>query len=254
MGAEGQLSPHVRAAWGLGGDARRGRPAELNLPMIVTAATRLADDGGLAAVSMTSVAKSLGFSPMSLYRHVESKEVLLELMVDDVFSAPPAQAADGWRDGLRLWAARMMDDYTDHDWILDVPVTGPPMLPKAVAWMEWALGTLAGEPLAPLEKLSVLMLVSGYVRNEVTLARGLERARRQRGITSDDEGEAYAAGLVQLVSALPLPNMRSLVDDGLFEMPPGEARDEDAFMVDFGLERILDGIAALIGRRSPSAD
>ncbi len=250
MGAEGQLPPHVRAAWGIAGDARRGRPAELSLPMIVGAATRLADEGGLAAVSMTSVAKSLGYSPMSLYRHVASKEVLLELMVDDAFSAPPAEVPDGWRAGLRLWATRMMDDYTAHDWILDVPVSGPPMLPKALTWMEWALGTLSGEPLAPLEQLSVLMLLSGYVRNEVSLARGLERARRQRGITSGDEGEAYAAGLVQLVSALPLPHLRSLIDDGLFEMPPGEARDEDSFMVDFGLERILDGIAALIDRRA----
>lgn len=170
-------------------------------------------------------------------------------MVDEAFSAPLAEAADGWRNGLRLWAARLMDDYTAHDWILDVPVTGPPMLPKALAWMEWALDALAGEPLAPLEKLSTLILLTGYVRNEVSLARGLEHARRRRGITSDDEGEVYAAGLVELVSALPLPNLRSLVDEGLFGMPPGEARDEDSFMVDFGLERILDGIAALIDRR-----
>ncbi|GAB09823.1 putative TetR family transcriptional regulator [Gordonia araii NBRC 100433] len=251
MTAEEQLPSYVRTAWGLGPEARRGRPAELSLDQIVAAATRLADDGGLAAVSMASVAKALGYSTMSLYRHVGSKDELLELMVDEVFSRPPAAGADDWRAGLKQWAAMLMDEMRAHGWILDVPVSGPPMMPKALAWMDWALGVLADEPLIPLEKLSVLMLVNGYARNEVSLARGLERSRERRGITTDEEAVEYATGLTELVARAPLPHLSAVVREGLFDVSGSSdgVDDEDAFMVDFGLERILDGIEALIDKR-----
>ena len=47
---------------------------------IVGAAVRIADAEGLEAVSMARVAKELGFTTMSLYRYVTSKDELLQLM------------------------------------------------------------------------------------------------------------------------------------------------------------------------------
>ena len=51
---------------------------------IAAAAVRLADDGGLDAVSMRHVAAELGCGTMSLYNYVPRKEDLYELMVDAV--------------------------------------------------------------------------------------------------------------------------------------------------------------------------
>ncbi len=55
------------------------------------AAVDLADAEGLPAVSMARVAEALGYSPMALYRYVESKDELLVLMADaaaDVLELP----------------------------------------------------------------------------------------------------------------------------------------------------------------------
>ena len=54
--------------------------AGLTTDAIVAAAIELADAEGLAAVSMGRVANRLGYTPMSLYRHVPSKEALLALV------------------------------------------------------------------------------------------------------------------------------------------------------------------------------
>ena len=51
---------------------------------VVTAAVRLADAEGLAAVSIRHVAAALGVRPMRLYSHVSGKGDLLELMIDAV--------------------------------------------------------------------------------------------------------------------------------------------------------------------------
>ena len=225
----------------------RGRPAELSAELIVDAATELADDGGLGAVSMSTVAKRLGCSPMALYRHVDSKESLLTAMVDRVFGDPPDSGDGDWREGLRLWVGALMDNYREHDWVLDVPVTGPPAEPNALAWMDRALAVLDGQPLAPLEKLSTLMVLSGYVRNEVSLARALDRARTESGITGEQEGARFEQALDAVRGRL--PHIDALVAEGLFAMPSNADTDEDSFMVDFGLERILDGIGALIAAR-----
>src|SRR4051812_48243962 len=81
--------------------ARRGG---LNVEKVVAAAVELADAEGLDAVSMARVAKALGFTTMSLYRHVRSKEELLVLMMAEVMVMPPMQPFDGWRAGLAGWA------------------------------------------------------------------------------------------------------------------------------------------------------
>lgn len=49
----------------------------LSVGRIVTAAIELADADGLGAVSMARVATRLGFTTMSLYRHVHSKDELV---------------------------------------------------------------------------------------------------------------------------------------------------------------------------------
>ena len=58
-----------------------------------------------------------------------------------------------------------------------IPISGPPTTPNGVAWMEAGLASLAETGLDEGEKLSVILLLSGYVRNEVTLMVGHRRCR-----------------------------------------------------------------------------
>jgi AcrR family transcriptional regulator len=67
---------------------------------ILLAALAIADEQGLAAVSMRSVADRVGVSAMALYPHVHSKEALLDGLVDVLLAElPPALAGlpdDPW--------------------------------------------------------------------------------------------------------------------------------------------------------------
>ena len=55
----------------------------------MTAAIDLADERGLAAVSMRALAAELGVGPMSLYTYVPTRDVLVALMIDHVTARTP---------------------------------------------------------------------------------------------------------------------------------------------------------------------
>src|ERR1700758_1421207 len=74
------LPPGLDLLWGRRERGKRGPRAGLTADAIVAAAIRIADAKGLEAVSMERVARELGFTTMSLYRHVANKEELLQLM------------------------------------------------------------------------------------------------------------------------------------------------------------------------------
>src|ERR1700751_4939270 len=111
--ARGQvpLPPGLDLLWGRRERGKRGPRAGLSADAIVAAAVRLADAEGLEAVSMARVAHELGFTTMSLYRHVGSKEELLQLMWNA--SALGAEnlvlEGHGWRSRLRMWATIQRD-------------------------------------------------------------------------------------------------------------------------------------------------
>src|SRR5919202_3260329 len=74
------------------------RPPRFTRPDVIDSACAIADEQGLAAVTMSAVAARLGATPMALYHHVDSKEHLLDLLIGAVLSEVP-DAADlppGW--------------------------------------------------------------------------------------------------------------------------------------------------------------
>ena len=91
------LPPGLDVLWGVRGKGQPGPKPGLTVDMIVDTAIALADADGLSAVSMANVAKRLGFTTMSLYRYVVSKEELLQLMWNASASGarPSSSPAEG---------------------------------------------------------------------------------------------------------------------------------------------------------------
>jgi AcrR family transcriptional regulator len=234
------LTPGIAAAWGVRPLPAKGPKPGLSLDTIVGTASRIADAEGLDAVSMNRVAKQLGTGAMSLYRYVASKEELLALMIDAaVGEVPRAPAAGGWRERLEAWAWSTVRAMRAHPWSARAPVAGPPLAPNAVAWFEDALAALDGTGLAPAEKPSIVLLLSGYVQNHVTVMNEVGRAFLA---TDPDEAmRGYSDTLRRLTDAERFPALHQVLDAGVFDRadPP-----DDEFA--FGLQRILDGIEALI--------
>ena len=80
------------------------RKRGLTVDRVVTAAVALADAEGIDAVSMSRVAERLGFTTMSLYRHVRSKDELVLLMVNEAAGEPDEYVDGDWRARLEQWS------------------------------------------------------------------------------------------------------------------------------------------------------
>src|SRR5262252_1681442 len=103
--------------------AEQGASARARSPLtrerILEAAIALADEGGIAALSMRKLAQQLGVEAMSLYNHVANKDDLLDGMVDLVFSEIPLPAANlDWRSGMRERAIAVRAALSRHRWAI----------------------------------------------------------------------------------------------------------------------------------------
>src|SRR4029079_10945903 len=121
-----------------------GMARGLTVEQITEAAVAIADEQGLAAVSMATVAKRCGFTTMSLYRHVASKDELVWRMLDMGLGPAPPYTFSGWRVGLAWWAQGLMDRLREHPWGIDVPINGTLPTYGQLCWLTRGLAVVDG--------------------------------------------------------------------------------------------------------------
>jgi AcrR family transcriptional regulator len=240
--------------WGRRERGRRGPRPGLSADAIVDAAVRIADAEGLEAISMARVAAELGFTTMSLYRYVASKDELLQLMFNA--SALGAESlvieGDDWRSRLRNWAVIQRDMLDRHAWITQMPMPAPPLAPNSLHFVERALQAMDGTGLADTEKLRVVGLLSSYTLNEARMANDAARAVAEAARAAQS---AEASGHVPEPPLTFEDLLRELVDEQTYPhlyhlawsssgADPLSEREE--FLA--GIDLILDGVQALIDR------
>lgn len=237
----------LQAAWGMRERPTKGPKPTLSVDRIVAAAIAVARVEGFPAVSMTRVAGELNTSAMSLYRYVASKDELAVLMMEAAAAEPPALRADGetWRAAAERWAHAMFAMFGAEPWFLQVPIAAPPATPRQLAWMETGLAALDGTPLPEAEKLSLLLLVNGYIRHEALLRGQMTEAARAHGRTVDEVITEFSGLMRHLVQADRFPLLRRAIDAGAMDTP----NDPDGDFA-FGLARLLDGVEAFIHGRA----
>ncbi|TYC02377.1 TetR/AcrR family transcriptional regulator [Micromonospora sp. WP24] len=241
------LPPVIEAAWGLRERAPKGPRPGLTLAGIVAAAVAVADAEGLSAVSMSRVAKELGAGTMALYRYVGAKDELLTLMVDATFGEPPAPAGTGpdWRAGLADWAWAERAALQRHPWVVRVPISGPPLTPCSLSWLENGLRCLAGTGLTESAKMSVMLLLSGYVRSDALLTAQIQEASAASGRRMDEIMPEYGQLVARVADPARFPALHAVISAGVMSQEDGP---DDEFV--FGLDRLLDGVETLIRART----
>lgn len=135
---------------------------------ILAAALAIADERGLAAVSMRSVAERVGLSAMALYPHVSSKEALLDGLVDlllaeqlPVLAALPADA-DCWTR-LRAMAQGVRQLARRHPSAFSLLLARPSVTPDAVRVTDGVYQVLVEAGVPPADVARVERLVSTFV-------------------------------------------------------------------------------------------
>jgi len=243
------LPPGLDLLWGRREPGRRGPRRGLSVEDIVAAAIRVADAEGLDAVSMARVASELGFTTMSLYRYVASKDELLQLMWNG--SAQGAEdlklQGDGWRSRLRSWAIVQREMLDRHPWITQMPMATPPLAPNSLAFVERGLEALDGTGLRDDDKLRVIGLLSSYTLSEARMANDAARAAAEATAASAAApGWSYEALLRELADEQTYPRLHRLAWSADIGGSPSGFEERQEFL--FGVDAILDGVQALIDR------
>jgi AcrR family transcriptional regulator len=237
----------IAAAWG----HARGRAGKrgLTLERICQAGVALADRDGLGAVSMARVAAEIGVSTMALYRHVASKDELLQLMADHAFGDPPPAGSpdEGWRDALTRWATEELARVRLHPWVVRIMYRSPPVTPNNIRWLEQSLRALGPTGLTEQEKLSTSLLISGYVVNWATVSIEVAEAAKASGLSPEQAYSDYGRRLARFIDPVQFPAVSIAIASGALDDEPDEFEDAEFY---FGLARILDGVEALISARA----
>ena len=216
--------------------AATGRPAQRSRAEITAAAVTTADREGLDAVSMRRVATELGTGAASLYRYVDNREDLLDLMIDAtgseyVFAAPTGD-----------WLADLLDIGDQaraimrrHPWLPSLLITRSVLGPNGLVLLEHVLKALATHPAslaAKLEAFAILNTTTAlFVQNE--LGGGSARQHRNAAYLN----HALATGRHPQLAELLAPASPA-------QASPAEADAEPADRYRDVLARILSGLLA----------
>jgi AcrR family transcriptional regulator len=213
--------------------AATGRPAKRSREEITAVAIAIADRDGLDAVSMRRVAAELGTGAGSLYRYVDTREDLLDLMTDStgseyVFTAPTGD----WLADLLAIGEQARAIMRRHRWLPALLITRSTLGPNGLILLEHVLEALAPHPAtnaAKLEAFAILNTATAlFAHNELTGG----SARQQRNAAYLHH--ALATGRHQRLAELLSPAHAS---------PPSTSPDPADRYRDI-LARILNGLLA----------
>jgi AcrR family transcriptional regulator len=180
---------------------------------------------------MRKVAAALGTAPASLYRYLDSRDELLELMADAVageLDLSPSPSGD-WRADLVALAHQLRAAYRRHPWLLDLVPGRVGIGPRAVDQLEYALAALAG-----------LDATTGAVKLEaVAMLNGIVALAVRTELSSGGSAAAWSAAQAEFIGAVVSAGGHPHLAAALAEAP---AETTDDALLDRILPRMLAGL------------
>ena len=233
-------------------NARTTYRAGLTKDQVFRAAVGVADEGGIAALTMRKLAEKLGVEAMSLYHHVVDKDEVLAGMVDVVVSQISTQVAEigtlpsgaggNWKTAVRHTILTAREVLLRHPWAPHVIESRTTMSPTVMGYYDSLIRLLRQGGL-PVSLVHHAMHALGSRMFGFT----------QELYTGSQGSTPSAAQARQL--ALMFPHIAAVAtiavhDDGTI-VGPG---CDDAFEFEFALDLVLDGFELLRRRNWRSAD
>ncbi|GAA1586708.1 TetR/AcrR family transcriptional regulator C-terminal domain-containing protein [Kribbella sancticallisti] len=222
--------------------SRASAPARdtLSREQIVKAAIELLDQEGLAGLSMRKLATKLASGATSLYWYVQTKDDLIDLVIDEIYGevdVPEAELA-GWRAGTLLFAHSLRATVLRHPWLPEVIYTRPSIGPKAVSLGSRGLALFgaAGFTSRDLDYAmgSVMAYVLGQASAEVAMHSAVKKSGRTVEEWTGDVMEQAKATVDDHPEMQESLRRRSALD---------AAQLQNEYFA-FGLDSLLDGIEA----------
>lgn len=203
------------------------------------AALELLDAEGMEQLSMRKLGAKLGAGATSLYRHVQNKDELIEILVDAVYGEVevPDVVGDDWRAAAAVAARSVRAMALRHPWV--GPVLGQASFgPNVMELSEKLLAVLVTAGFDAVEAdraMNVLLAyVIGIAISEIGYLAVLKRASKVERILGQQLHEAIWAQTGEY------PLVREGID-AMRDQDPTKLRDEN---FEYGLQRVLDGLSA----------
>lgn len=233
-------------------EVRPGPKPALTVDAILDAAIAIADEEGMAALSMRAVGQRLGRTGMALYTYVPNKSELIDLMHDRVHAELTGDhdTGAGWRPAVVAWAGELWAFYQRHPWLLQVSQVRPVLGPCEYAVVESAARILRDSGLAARLLLRTISTLFHFVRGAAQTVAESRLAVRATGTSNEDWWAARSALVPEVAPdfALRYPTIVGLAAEDTFRVPDGEpyleAQAAETFRVGLGL--ILDGVEAAL--------
>ncbi|MCT7355320.1 TetR/AcrR family transcriptional regulator [Streptomyces sp. 15-116A] len=241
--------PSIPSVW----TRPRPRREHLTRERIVAEAVGLLDADGIEALSMRTLGTRLGAGATSLYRHVANRDELIELVVDEVYGEleiPSVQDPADWRPAVADAAAALRAMVLRHPWIASVlsqvglSHLGPNVMRMSDRML--ALFETAGFP--PEETDSAMSTVVSYVIGVATNEAAYLSMIARSGGTESDWLRALSPAVEAATRTHPHLHAAHVAQHG---KAPGAVRDET---FDYGLQRLLDGLAARLDQLGRTDD
>jgi AcrR family transcriptional regulator len=209
----------------------RRPPVPLSKERILRTAVQLADEAGVASLTMRKLAETLGVEAMSLYYYVADKDEILDGMVDLVFAEIelPSREAD-WKAAMRQRAISARDALTRHPWAVGVLESRANPGPATLRHHDAVIGTLRRAGFSIALAAHAFSVIDSYVYGFALQALNLP-------FDTSEELENLAEAMLRELPADQYPYLTEMI--GEHALQPGYSYANE---FEYGLDLVLDGL------------
>jgi AcrR family transcriptional regulator len=213
------------------------RRSPLSRELVLSAAMKLADQGGLESLSMRKLGLELGVEAMAIYYHFANKERVLDGMVDRVFAEIelPVAGAD-WKTAMRRRAISVRDAMARHRWAIGMMESRRNPGPANLRHHDAVIGSLLAGGFEMAMAAHAYELLDGYIY-------GFALTRMNLPFGTEDQAASVAESMVEPFEPGAFPNLVAMIEHAM--KPDYDYGDEFGF----GLELILDGLDEHLTRK-----
>jgi AcrR family transcriptional regulator len=199
---------------------------------VLGAAVALADETGIASLTMRKLGQALGVEAMSLYNHVANKDELLDGMVDLVFgeiTLPPSGV--DWTTAMRRRAESARQALGRHPWAIALMSARTSPGPATLRHHDAVIGSLRAAGFSVTMAAHAFSAIDSYIYGFA-----LQEATLPLGDTEAETAEVARLMLAQFPAAA-YPHLTEFSVEHVLQ--PGYHYGDE---FDFGLDLILDGL------------
>ena len=223
---------------------RRGPKARYSTGDIISKAIDIADSGGLTAVTVRGLAQALGMTAMSVYTHVNSRDDLLVLMADHTYAQMPKASfgRSAWHTRARRVAEDNLTLLSAHAWLLDIDDPRAALGPGTIAKYDHELHIFDGTTISDLHRDAALTLLLDFVQSSASRIVRTPSALPDFSTLWEQSADRLANYLAE---DFPLAQRVGGVAGKAMNAPYDAAQAWE-----FGLARVISGLAGLISQSS----